>query len=129
MRFRPPSGYSTMGTNYRRPSIMGSKTTDNIGIKPPPQIEFPAPPPYEYLDILSGSENYCSLPECTECETGVLEDNVPIYDRRGSIKRHRGHSPSLGALYPPNHFSLSKKGLLQIDYSCNWNNLNRYIAK
>uniref|UniRef100_A0A182YL58 Uncharacterized protein n=1 Tax=Anopheles stephensi TaxID=30069 RepID=A0A182YL58_ANOST len=31
--------------------------------------------------------------------------------------------------YTPQHFSLSKKGLLQIDYSCNWNNLDRYIAK
>ncbi|XP_055621645.1 uncharacterized protein LOC129765392 [Toxorhynchites rutilus septentrionalis] len=31
--------------------------------------------------------------------------------------------------YTPQHFSLSKKGLLQIDYSCNWDNLDRYIAK
>ncbi|XP_055598884.1 uncharacterized protein LOC129748342 [Uranotaenia lowii] len=31
--------------------------------------------------------------------------------------------------YTPQHFSLSKKGLLQIDYSCNWDNLDRYITK
>ncbi|XP_055531417.1 uncharacterized protein LOC129722173 [Wyeomyia smithii] len=31
--------------------------------------------------------------------------------------------------YTPQHFSLSKKGLLKIDYSCNWDNLDRYIAK
>lgn len=31
--------------------------------------------------------------------------------------------------YTPQHFSLSKKGLLQIDYSCNWENLDRFITK
>ncbi|EDS44031.1 conserved hypothetical protein [Culex quinquefasciatus] len=29
--------------------------------------------------------------------------------------------------YTPQHFSLSKKGLLQIDYSCNWDNLDQSL--
>lgn len=31
-------------------------------------------------------------------------------------------------LLPPNNFGLSKRGLLQIDYSFNWNNLYRFIT-
>lgn len=86
--------------------------------KPAPQLEFPPPPPiYDYYE-LPPEHNYCSLNDCYEC------GNIPLYDT--TLRRRKKSS---NVIYTPNHFGLNKKGLLQIDYSCNWNNLDRYIAK
>lgn len=105
--------------------------------KPEPIINFPpAPPPHEYYHhqlplqqssaLDDNNESYCSLTECFEC----LNDNVPVYATTNltTISR-RGGCPSQPTRYPPNNFGLSKRGLLQIDYSFNWNNLYRFITK
>lgn len=85
--------------------------------KPPPQLEFPAPPSYDYCIPMS-ENNYCSLSECYDC----LSENIPLY---ASSTYRSGRS----SFYKPHRFGLSKKGLLQIDYSCNWNDLDRLITK
>lgn len=84
--------------------------------KPPPSIEFPGPPSHDYHEL--PYEDYTTSTDCYECVSAL---NIPLYD---TLKRE---SPSY--VSRNNHFGLSKKGLLQIDYSCNWNNLDRYIAK
>jgi len=96
--------------------------------KPTPHIEFPGPPSYDYYEIPI-ENSYCSLNEFFDCASmgqGGGSDgsgNVPLY----ATTRRRSRS-SNGTLYSSNRFGLSKKGLLQIDYSCNWNNLDKYIA-
>lgn len=111
--------------------------------KPEPQIEFPAPPPppssaYEYYTNVSvpSSSHYDS--RCYEC----VDEHVPLYATNNTImprrRRRLRRSTSSNSLYgyvmevdEPQYFErfgLSKKGLLQIDYSCNWNNLQRLIT-
>ncbi|XP_046678989.1 uncharacterized protein LOC124366460 [Homalodisca vitripennis] len=46
------------------------------------------------------------------------EENEGLYDELISLARQR----------KPQHFGLSSFGHLKIDYSCNWNNLDRYIG-
>lgn len=91
---------------------------------------------------------YCSLSNCYAC----VPEHVPVYaisnpatlmrgrsGRRFSAKRAMGideneaDNPAASMLVlppavPPNNFGLSKRGLLQIDYSFNWNNLYRFIS-
>lgn len=109
--------------------------------KPEPQIEFPAPPPppssaYEYYTNVSvPSSHYDS--RCYEC----VDEHMPLYATNPTMarqKRRTGRSTSSSSIYgyvmeveEPQYFErfgLSKKGLLQIDYSCNWNNLQRMIT-
>lgn len=111
--------------------------------KPLPHLDFPAPPSYDYYEIPSDN-NYYSIntTECMECvnndKYNTINNNVPLYatnqrKRRNSCCYGTTGAPiedSTATRYGPiNRFGLSKKGLLQIDYSCNWNNLDRYIAK
>ncbi|XP_055373090.1 uncharacterized protein LOC129606682 [Condylostylus longicornis] len=122
--------------------------------KPVPHLEFPAPPPYDYCipygDVLI--PNYAF--DCYECMS-----NIPIYGRitttpptlspQPTELLYSGSTGSSGdtgcanyssfdstmsqpsSLYSTysNRFEISKKGLLQIDYSCNWNDLDRLIGK
>jgi len=119
--------------------------TPNFGLtrivlpKPPPLHELHIPPPpsvppsssYDYYEIPSDS-NYYSLNDCMEC---LQTENVPIYATNRGLPRSSmpDYDPeaNYGSIYcsTPYHFGLDKKGLLQIDYSCNWNNLHRYITK
>lgn len=70
---------------------------------------------------INDENSYCSLMECYEC---MNENSISIYAsvEGGGEDIHR-YPP------PPNNFGLSKRGLLQIDYSFNWNNLYRFITK
>ncbi|XP_053681322.1 uncharacterized protein LOC128732177 [Anopheles nili] len=109
--------------------------------------------------ILSDHHNYYTLNDCLECARQEAEHVplYATTSTAGSPTRRRSRSVSVvsqsmslarrpsqmldpataiaiaatnaNVCYTPQHFSLSKKGLLQIDYSCNWNNLDRYIAK
>lgn len=54
------------------------------------------------------------------------ENHIPLYVTK---QQQLSNAENLYQQYPPNNFGLSKKGLLQIDYSFNWNNLHRFIAK
>lgn len=93
---------------------------------------------------------YCSLSNCNAC----VPEHVPVYAISSSATLMRGrsgrrsttaaaaamafdehelYSPAgsmlvLPPAVPPNNFGLSKRGLLQIDYSFNWNNLYRFIS-
>lgn len=85
---------------------------------PKPMLEFPPPPPY-YDPYDLSSDSGTVLEECVECSLSAgapsPPDNVPIYATGNSLRRT---SPKFQTT--PRHFGLSKKGLLQIDYSCNW---------
>ncbi|ETN67585.1 hypothetical protein AND_000595 [Anopheles darlingi] len=116
-------------------------------------------PPSLTGTILSDQHNYYTLNDCLECARQEAEHVplYATTSTTGSPTRRRSRSVSVvsqsmslarrpsqmldpataiaiaatnaNVCYTPQHFSLSKKGLLQIDYSCNWNNLDRYIAK
>lgn len=83
-------------------------------------MEYPQPEYYydQYTDHY-GRRQSVSLPcyECIEMQNMPVycaprENNYEIYDQRGHLER----------------FGLSKKGLLQIDYSLSWMNLQRLIS-
>ncbi|XP_062561964.1 uncharacterized protein LOC134225695 [Armigeres subalbatus] len=106
--------------------------------------------------LASTNGSYYALNDCLECVRQEV-DHVPLYATSPMRRRSRtasvismvrrpsqiGIAPPVvdpstavsiaatnaNVCYTPQHFSLSKKGLLQIDYSCNWDNLDRYIAK
>lgn len=63
--------------------------------------------------------------DCYECVM-LNENHIPLYVTK---QQQSSNVKNLNQQCPPNHFGLSKKGLLQIDYSFNWNNLHRFIAK
>lgn len=71
------------------------------------QKEYPQP---EYGYYVQGRQS-ASLP-CYEC---IEMQNMPVYD----IYSQRRHLE---------RFGLSKKGLLQIDYSMSWMNLQQLIT-
>lgn len=87
----------------------------NVYVTREPQLQFP-PPPYEYdydpYDLDSDAQTV--MEECQECSLSF----DPKYSSSSEI-----YQPIYNTS-PPRHFSLSKKGLLQIDYSCNWNCLD-----
>ncbi|XP_017148848.1 uncharacterized protein LOC108159796 [Drosophila miranda] len=120
----------------------------------PPQIDFPAPPPlspaYDYCNPYA-TLPYCSIPDCSECQqhaTSLLyAAPSTLYGTLGGAggsglgsgagrARTQCESPhSTGgdsSLYSgiyARKFGLSKKGLLQIDYSCSWNDLDRVMQR
>ncbi|XP_017133190.1 uncharacterized protein LOC108149828 [Drosophila elegans] len=110
----------------------------------PPQIDFPAPPPlspaYDYCNPFA-TLPYCSIPDCSECHQQIYAAPSTLYGTMGGGRggggdgsRMRGSSPhssggdsSLYSGIYARKFGLSKKGLLQIDYSCSWNDLDRVM--
>ncbi|KQS62860.1 uncharacterized protein LOC6546877 [Drosophila erecta] len=108
----------------------------------PPQIEFPAPPPlspaYDYCNPYA-TLPYCSIPDCSECQQQIYAaPPSTLYGAAGGDgSRIRGSSPhhssggdsSLYSGIYARKFGLSKKGLLQIDYSCSWNDLDRVMQR
>ncbi|KAH8384597.1 hypothetical protein KR093_002172 [Drosophila rubida] len=105
-----------------------------------PQIEFPAPPPlspaYDYCNPYA-TMPYCSLPDCEECQQQatslIYAAPSTLY---GTLAGGRAavhcDSPSDSSLYAgiyARKFGLSKKGLLQIDYSCSWSDLDRVMGR
>ncbi|XP_002033507.2 uncharacterized protein LOC6608788 [Drosophila sechellia] len=111
----------------------------------PPQIDFPAPPPlspaYDYCNPYA-TLPYCSIPDCSECQQQIYAAPSALYGTMGGVvggdgSRVRGSSPhhssggdsSLYSGIYARKFGLSKKGLLQIDYSCSWNDLDRVMQR
>lgn len=135
-------GYGTAPHPRRKRSVAAptptSKTVDR------PQIEFPAPPPlspaYDYCNPYA-TLPYCSLPDCQECQQQatslIYAAPSTLYGTlAGAGRRGRGgsqcDSPSDSSLYAgiyARKFGLTKKGLLQIDYSCSWNDLDRVMGR
>lgn len=100
-----------------------------LELPPPPSVP---PSSYDYYDS-SDNNNYYSLNDCMDC---LQTENVPIYatNRGGGTRSVMAEGEGIYGISDrycstPYHFGLDKKGLLQIDYSCNWNNLHRYISK
>ncbi|KAH8398999.1 hypothetical protein KR222_010472 [Zaprionus bogoriensis] len=109
-----------------------------------PQIEFPAPPPlspaYDYCNPYA-TMPFCSLPDCQECQQQatslIYAAPSTLYGTLAGAGRQRGgsnqcDSPSDSSLYAgiyARKFGLSKKGLLQIDYSCSWSDLDRVMGR
>ncbi|XP_017069531.1 uncharacterized protein LOC108106798 [Drosophila eugracilis] len=115
------------------------KTTSLVA---PPKIDFPAPPPlspaYDYCNPYA-TLPYCSIPDCSECHQQIYAAPSTLYGTMGGGmdgSRMRGSSPhssggdsSLYSGIYARKFGLSKKGLLQIDYSCSWNDLDRVMQR
>lgn len=99
-----------------------------LELPPPPSIP---PSTYDCYDYSSDNNNYYSLNDCMDC---IATENVPIYATNRSTRSVLDPNEAIYGISErycstPYHFGLDKKGLLQIDYSCNWNNLHRYISK
>lgn len=88
-----------------------------------PQLQFP-PPPYDYPYEDPDESDAQTVMECQECSLSY--DSGNIY---GSSSSELYYPQPIYNTSPPSHFSLSKKGLLQIDYSCNWNYLDMDFNK
>lgn len=116
-----------------------------------PQIDFPAPPPlspaYDYCNPYA-TMPYCSLPDCQECQQQatslIYAAPSTLYGTLAGVAGRGGRggggnqgitpcdSPSDSSLYAgiyARKFGLSKKGLLQIDYSCSWSDLDRVMGR
>ncbi|KAH8301571.1 hypothetical protein KR059_006101 [Drosophila kikkawai] len=138
------SGYGTAPHPRRKRS--GKMATTNGNPNPPPQIDFPAPPPlspaYDYCNPYA-TLPYCSIPDCSECQQqatsliyaapstlyGTLGVADRTLERRGASPHSSGGDSSLYSGIYARKFGLSKKGLLQIDYSCSWNDLDRVMQR
>ncbi|EDV36189.1 uncharacterized protein Dana_GF12076, isoform B [Drosophila ananassae] len=132
-----PMGYGTAPHPRRKRS--GKAVTSQAT---PPQIDFPAPPPlspaYDYCNPYA-TLPYCSLPDCSECQQQatslIYAAPSTLYGTLGGGQRGASpHSSGGGdsSLYSgiyARKFGLSKKGLLQIDYSCSWNDLDRVMQR
>ncbi|XP_036330337.1 uncharacterized protein LOC118742395 [Rhagoletis pomonella] len=111
--------------------------------KPAPYLEFPAPPSlppppltFDYSKPSAASPYYSSA-DCLDCSM-IYATSPSIYgyiDRSykgstiyGSTIGRRPSSSLCSGIYG-HKFGLSKKGLLQIDYSCSWNDLDRIIGR
>ncbi|KAH8297176.1 hypothetical protein KR044_006074 [Drosophila immigrans] len=133
------AGYGTAPHPRRKRSAAVAAATKSMGS---PRIEFPAPPPlspaYDYCNPYA-TMPYCSLPDCDECQQQatslIYAAPSTLY---GTLAGGRAttimqcDSPSDSSLYAgiyARKFGLSKKGLLQIDYSCSWNDLDRVMGR
>lgn len=100
-------------------------------------IDYPAPqPPHQqiYYDPYSmdpyGRPHRRSIRDpCYEC---LEMQNMPVYYAPSNLREQYDsiHSDAVDYQRGPHleRFGLSKKGLLQIDYSVSWSNLQRFIA-
>lgn len=77
-----------------------------------PQLLFP-PPPYEFDPYDDPDSDAQTVLECQECSLSYDKTDSELYYQQ---------QPLYSTANP--QFSLNKKGLLQIDYSCNWNCLD-----
>lgn len=93
-------------------------------------------PTYEYCNPYMESFPYGSISECYECLTQNQNAAALIYASPSILSPSLygstlgcGTSSSIYSGIYGNKFGLSKKGLLQIDYSCSWNDLDRVIGR
>lgn len=136
------SGYGTAPHPRRKRStaVTSSSQAKTMSASQVPQIDFPAPPPlspaYDYCNPYA-TMPYCSLPDCTECQQQatslIYAAPSTLYGTlAGGRAATQCDSPSDSSLYAgiyARKFGLSKKGLLQIDYSCSWNDLDRVMGR
>ncbi|XP_034477887.1 uncharacterized protein LOC117784297 [Drosophila innubila] len=136
------SGYGTAPHPRRRRSGAATSTSQmkSLTAAHAPQIDFPAPPPlspaYDYCNPYA-TMPYCSLPDCAECQQQatslIYAAPSTLYGTlAGGRAATQCDSPSDSSLYAgiyARKFGLSKKGLLQIDYSCSWNDLDRVMGR
>lgn len=134
---RKTSGYDALTPRCSRPSFN----------KPAPQLEFPAPPSLPPPPSSCAYSNtyatlpYCSVSECYDCSliygtspalygfsSGSEESGIKGNTLYGSTMGRRPPSSLYSGIYG-HKFGLSKKGLLQIDYSCSWNDLDRIMGR
>lgn len=104
--------------NMAPTSLHSYPNTPNELVPEPYPMEYPQPEYYydQYTDQY-GRRQSVSLP-CYEC---IEQQNMPVYYERDNydVYDQRKHLE---------RFGLSKKGLLQIDYSLSWMNLQRLIS-
>ncbi|XP_053965250.1 uncharacterized protein LOC128867782 [Anastrepha ludens] len=144
--------HSSIGEEHIQTSTMISNKTSGYDAtarrrsgpsyeKPAPHLEFPAPPSlpppplaYDYSNPYA-TLPYCSVSECYDCSMiyatspsmyGYMDASNKGSTIYGSTVGRRPSSSLCSGIYG-NKFGLSKKGLLQIDYSCSWNDLDRII--
>lgn len=121
--------------------------------KPAPRLEFPSPPPvpptYDYCNPYATLPPCCSVSDCYECLSqaqqqiygtqsmyGTTTNNSSCYGcgsgggltSSHTLGRRRPSSSLYSGVYS-SKFGMSKKGLLQIDYSCSWNDLDRVMGR
>uniref|UniRef100_A0A1I8Q8Q6 Uncharacterized protein n=1 Tax=Stomoxys calcitrans TaxID=35570 RepID=A0A1I8Q8Q6_STOCA len=119
--------------------------------KPAPKLDFPAPPisvppSYDYCNPYA-TLPCCSITDCYEClsqATQQLQQHQlyssrsiygpsispdSCYDCMPTQSLGRRPSSSLYSGIYSSKFGMSKKGLLQIDYSCSWNDLDRIMTR
>ncbi|XP_023168743.2 la-related protein 1 isoform X2 [Drosophila hydei] len=132
------SGYGT-APHPRRKRSSATPTGKSLAMaqaKAMPQIDFPAPPPlspaYDYCNPYA-TMPFCSLPDCAECQQQatslIYAAPSTLYGRTGGTQSDSPSDSSLYAGIYSRKFGLSKKGLLQIDYSCSWNDLDRVMGR
>lgn len=145
----------SMSSNYGPSStLIRKRSKSNLRKSSPPQLSFPSPPaipppssssPYDYSNPYA-TLPYCSISDCYECLSQAQQyGNTTV---AGGSMLYGCSSPSMygvksvysgstmqrtssslyGGIYG-SKFGLSKKGLLQIDYSCSWNDLDRVMGR
>ncbi|EDW09601.1 uncharacterized protein LOC6579789 [Drosophila mojavensis] len=130
------SGYGTAPHPRRKRSQATGKSLAMTSAKAMPQIDFPAPPPlspaYDFCNPYA-TLPYCSVPDCAECQQQatslIYAAPSTLYGRTGGTQSDSPSDSSLYAGIYSRKFGLSKKGLLQIDYSCSWNDLDRVMGR
>lgn len=118
----PKRRSSRMPFDNMAPTVMHDYPNVSNDMLPIPPYTTEYPQPEHYYDHYTdgyGRRQSTSLPcyECIEMQNMPVyyarENNYDVYEQRKHLER----------------FGLSKKGLLQIDYSLSWMNLQRLISK
>ncbi|XP_067628919.1 uncharacterized protein [Eurosta solidaginis] len=127
-------------------STIRRKTGSSLYDKPAPRLEFPAPqsippptPSYDYSNPYATSP-HCSASDCYVCSMfyaspsmyGVMDSSAEEGYNDSAIYCSSTERSPFSSLYSgiySNKFVLSKTGLLQIDYSCSWNDLDRIMGR
>lgn len=143
--------HSSIGNGYyQAPSITSDKTSGYDAVivpscgRPSPQLQFPAPPSLAPPSVSHDYSNpyatlpHCSFSDCYNCSM-IYGSLPPVYDlyssnlecsnKGNTIYSRTRPSSSLSSGIYGHKFGLSKKGLLQIDYSCSWNDLYRIMTR
>ncbi|ALC41836.1 CG8854 [Drosophila busckii] len=136
------SGYGTAPHPRRKRRSKSNSRAAQIDFPAPPPAPAPNTPAYDYCNPYA-TLPYCSQPDCSECQQQatslIYAAPSTLYGTLATAAagaaagaRNQSSSPSDSSLYAgiyARKFGLSKKGLLQIDYSCSWQDLDRVMAR